>query len=200
MLNSHVQNTNSYYNISMKEIKTPLQTALKHQLNKIGNIENVQLNQVLTEANVSKATFYRHYHDKYDLLNSIAIDISRKTFNQKSKQPYVTQLTYGLNMIKNNKEFFYNAFKYQGQNSIENFLIADAKIYVSDLISQHYAYAVSQTQKFAIAFYSFGMIGTIEEWIVNGCNSDPHELASQIAKQMPSSLKAILLKWDFSTI
>lgn len=176
----------------MKEIKTPLQIALKHQLGNVGNIERVQLNQVLTEAHVSKTTFYRYYRDKYDLLNSIVADISKQTF-QKSEQSYVTQLRDGLLKVEKNKHLFCDALKYQGQNSIETTLITYAKTYVTDLNSQHHAYAVGQTQEFAITFYCFGMVGVIKEWVLSDCTTAPQKLAKQIAEQMPQSLKTILL-------
>lgn len=143
-------------------------------------------------AGIGKSTFYRHYRDKYDLLNSLVLDISNKTF-QLREADYQVQLQTGLKLLKNNMVLFQNALKYQGQNSTFFALQEQARQYVHQLILGHHSLAFTNQFDFAIKFYCYGMVGTIRDWLYRNCDLSAFQLASQITDQMPTQLQQIIL-------
>lgn len=55
------------------EVKRKAYTALK-ELVAVKSFEKINVNDILAQAGISRATFYRHFMDKYDLLDQAVID------------------------------------------------------------------------------------------------------------------------------
>lgn len=178
-----------------KNLSSKLEDSLIQLMDQKGDIQEITTQSILEQAGVSKATFYRHYKDKYELLNSVVKDIARQTFQQ-SHKGYQFILYQGLCLLKDNHSLLANGLKYQGQNSLSKFLQEYAEKYLYDLIAEHNPIALSEQSKFEIKFYCFGMVGVMEEWLVNGCQTDPSKLTKQIIGQMSPYLKQIIFKSD----
>lgn len=176
-----------------KDLSQKLKPTLKQLMEVEGDIQKITTQSILEQAGVSKATFYRHYKDKYELLNSVVKDIYQQTFNQ-NRKGYRFVLNQGLQYLQDNQVLLSNGLKYQGQNSLSRFLQISAEKYLYNLIAEHNPIIISKQNRFAIKFYCFGMVGIMEEWLKAGCQTDPLKLAKQIIEQMSPSLKQVIFK------
>lgn len=178
-----------------KDLSTKLEDSLIQLMNQKGDIQEITTQSILEQAGVSKATFYRHYKDKYELLNSVIKDIYKQIFTQNYKG-YQFVLYQGLCHLKENQPLLANGLKYQGQNSLSKFLQIYAEKYLYNFIAEHNPISLSEQNSFEIRFFCLGMIGVIEEWLENGCVTNPTKLANQIMSQMSPKLKQIVFKSD----
>lgn len=178
-----------------KDLANKLKQSLISLMNEKGDIQKITTQAILDRANVSKATFYRHYRDKYELLNSTVMQMYRQTFEQNHKG-YRFVLYHGLCLLKENRSLLANGLKYQGQNSLSKSLQENAEKYLYNLIAEHNPINLSEQSKFEIRFYCFGMVGVMEEWLCNGCKTDPSKLSKQILLQMSPYLQKIIFNSD----
>lgn len=175
----------------MNRTEQQLKESLQLSLAKRHSIEQITVNDLIKIAGVGKSTFYRHYRDKYDLLNSIVIDISQHTFLL-SEHDYFDQMYEGLNQLKQNRVLFQNALKYHGQNSITRALQLGAQNYLYRLILSQHSATFTDQYKFAIKFYCYGMVGIMKEWLLSGCDRNLNQLTKLIVDQMPAGLHKII--------
>lgn len=178
-----------------KDLSSKLEDSLIQLMDQKGDIQEITTQSILEQAGVSKATFYRHYQDKYELLNSIVKKIYQQTFRQ-NYRGYQFALFRGLSYLKENQVLLANGLKYQGQNSLSMSLQAYAEKYLYNLIAEHNPIIISEQNRFAIKFYCLGMVGIMEEWITGGCKTDSLKLSRQIIGQMSPKLKQIIFEND----
>ena len=178
-----------------KDLSTKLENSLIQLMNQKGDIQEITTQSILEQAGVAKATFYRHYKDKYELLNSVVTKIYRQNFKQNHKG-YQFALYQGLSYLKENQVLLANGLKYQGQNSLSMSLQAYAEKYLYNLIAEHNPIIISEQNRFAIKFYCLGMVGIMEEWLIDGCEVVPLKLSHQLIDQMSPKLKQIIFEND----
>lgn len=75
----------------------------------------------MSKANVSTSSFYRHYKDKYDVMNDNYKRILDQYINSKQNHNYEDVF---INLFTMSKELHYlkNAFDYTGINSLGDFI------------------------------------------------------------------------------
>ena len=61
-----------------------LRAALMH-LMETRNFDKINVNEICKEAMVNRMTFYKHYNDKYDLLNDVLLEIKRNIAQRMKK-------------------------------------------------------------------------------------------------------------------
>ena len=59
--------------------------ALMH-LMETNNFDKINVNEICKEAMVNRMTFYKHYNDKYDLLNDELLEIKRNIAQRMEKE------------------------------------------------------------------------------------------------------------------
>ncbi len=62
-----------------------LRAALMH-LMETNNFDKINVNEICKEAMVNRMTFYKHYNDKYDLLNDELLEIKRNIAQRMEKE------------------------------------------------------------------------------------------------------------------
>ena len=95
-------------------------------LMKSDSIEDITVNMILDKAEVSKASFYRHYIDKYDLVNKIFDDMVPKEISQVGKTIKWSEFMLVLfDIFGKDREFLKVAYKCDDYNNLrkhtENF-------------------------------------------------------------------------------
>ncbi len=90
----------------MRIVKTcrDLRAALMHLMEK-NNFDKINVNEICREALVNRMTFYKHYDDKYDLLNDVLLEIKGNIVRRmETAHPQVTiesdALQFTLNLLE----------------------------------------------------------------------------------------------------
>lgn len=155
------------------------------------SIVQITVEQIIQEANVSKSTFYRSFHDKYDLMNYLFKEQSELVYKNNPHLDNWRERTIDLLLYyKENAKIYKNIVKYEGQNSHFDFLY---ELSYEDLYNHIYVLIgkknLSPELIFALKVHSNTCAYAITEWIKNDCNYAAAELVSLIELCLPCNLK-----------
>lgn len=150
------------------------------------DIEYITIKEICEYAGVNRSTFYLHYESINDLLDETLNYIINKLINHFKIEPKefidninnsdkedlklinVKYLKPYLEFIKDNKRVFISAFK----NSItmkSNEKYYNLERYVLNPILDKFEIP-DYKKKFILRFYINGIMGIIQEWILNDCD------------------------------
>lgn len=171
-----------------QEINLMLAEGLKRSM-KINEFEKVRVGDICEQSGVSRQTFYRHFKDKYDLLNwyfGVILNNSFKHMGQGSTlhEALVKKLTY----IKEERLFFTQAFKYGEQNNLKD--------HDYELIYSFYKNKLTQTTNqllpsnidFILQMYCQGSVFMTVQWLINGCQESVLDMVDNLIQAMPIGL------------
>lgn len=152
-----------------KGTKEKLEASFKELLIKMP-MEKITIKDITDLSGVIRPTFYNHFHDKYDVLeytirNDLLMPIKPLLVNDM----IIEGLTLLFSAIKNEKDFYKQAIKIEGQNSFESI----AREQVADLLYQvmsekhttlHTKYNWLSTKVIA-TYYAQAMVCIAIEWV-----------------------------------
>lgn len=145
--------------------------------------EKITISDITTACGLNRQTFYYHFQDKYELLNWI--------FYTQAITPFINDLTFDnwsakllamLQTINSHKKFYTNAMKIDYGTEFKDYMhkvSTNVFIEVIDNITGERKIAESDKQ-FIAEFFSYGIIGTIVAWVVNGMKHPPEIIISHI--------------------
>lgn len=163
--------------------KRALASALR-ELMKEEPFDKIQVAQICERCHMNRKSFYYHFKDKYDLLNWI-FDTDMITFvrNFSGTEPleqHIEILQEICNYLYENRQFYHNAFKTQGQNSFSEHL----REYIRPFIKLRLSYLVGDEvdDEFALDFFTDAIACAIERWMSKKDCMPPDELVSRLMK------------------
>lgn len=151
-------------------------------------IEKITTEKIAAEAGVSKATFYRYFKDKYDVLN----------YN------YQSLLDEALQHCDNYRDLFFRlysfarsewtefrrAFYTTGVNSLENFVYTYSKSVVEQITAQNrVGAAFTPEEALQVDVLCYGISYMYKRWTLGQYPLDPDTAADALFSLMPESLK-----------
>lgn len=152
--------------------------------------EKITVEMIVKNAKISKSTFYRHFQDKYDLLNYNSMALSRKVIGKNTCQSWLDFFLLITEGIYEDASYFRKAFTYSGQNCHSDFLYC----YSFDMVSHSYLttynkQSLSIKEKYIISQYCHGCVGIIQEWLQDTSVMTPKEISTIFYNAMPDCLK-----------
>lgn len=161
-----------------------------NQLLQEKNIDKITVQQLMATADVSRATFYTYFSDKYDLMNSYFREATHAHMQGMLTDPWVSILTKGSQFFKDNQRYFEEAIKSTGQNSFCEFWQQDSLQNVTNgLLARSHQDKLSPKQIQAVDFFVAGYMAVTLAWIRGGMIEAPQSLAETIYDLMPQMLK-----------
>lgn len=155
--------------------------------------EKITVENIIKKAGVSKATFYRYFQDKFDLMCWFYKDFVATTFDEVYSKTswYRTQYIYA-EFYKNNKSFFINIYEYDGQNSFDKFLYEYCLNFFRKLIKKNSNADISKELEFAIRMYCYGNSFIVRDWLKNEISLTIDEFCEYRYNSMPKIMKDVL--------
>ena len=160
------------------------------------SIEQIRTEMLLQRADVSKATFYRLFRDKYDVMNSVYMDLSfAKVQEDPALHNWKEWTIHDFQNILAHKTFFRHIISYQGQNSLrevagqfyrENILRQIEKEVPKEKISERLLYLVD-------AFVEVNVF-TLLWYIKKDCQIEMQEVVDYVEACIPTELKPYFLE------
>ena len=151
-------------------------------------IEKITTEKIAAEAGVSKATFYRYFKDKYDVLN----------YN------YKALLDRALEQCDNYRDLFFRlysfartewtdfrrAFSTTGVNSLENFVYSYSKSVVEQITAQNRGgAALTPEETLQVDVLCYGISFMYKKWTLGQYPLDAETAVDTLFALMPESLK-----------
>ena len=157
-------------------------------LNKLP-FENISVSSIVRNCNVSRVTFYRHFKDKYDLVNWIyetefMEQVQPDDFH--SRWDFLTKLcTY----FYANRRFYVNALAVHGQNSFSDYfdelLRPVIAAYLMDLLS-------AEEERACVDFYADAIRISIQRWLASGLELDGPAFVERIRHILITTAQRLL--------
>lgn len=144
------------------------------------SVDEISVSSITEKANIARKTFYLHYYDKYDLLDTL-IDEHLNEMKQRTvisnDKNYSKAEQEWFAYIDTHYKFFENMLSHKGteyfREQFLQFLIDDTEEEMKDIIPD------KKDREIAVQFFSYGVLGILEWWL----NSDNPEDAETIAKR-----------------
>lgn len=149
--------------------------------------------ELLERADVSRSTFYRHYQDKYDLLNKSYDKLLDHTFftvneGYSYKKTFLELYT----VLQDYHGFFAHAFNTGGQNSLRASILERMKIGMKGMLSAHGVSMEKQYNRYLLSGYLNGTLEITYEWIMNGAQESPDTMLRLVYALMPEEIRAVV--------
>jgi AcrR family transcriptional regulator len=132
---------------------------------------------IVSHSGISRATFYRNFHDKYDLMNYCFERYVSELDAGFEASRYVEQVTSIFSFIQQNRGFFINALKVDGDNSFRTYIYEKNKTFYFALMEKYYSDKDEQTKNTQAAFISAGIIQIAGDWLIHGAKTSPDKMA-----------------------
>lgn len=150
-------------------------------------LDKITVREIAEHCGTTRATFYRNFKDKYDLVNWYFDLIVQKTIKQMGisltlQEALIQKFTYMLE----DRTFFISAFSSIDYNNLMDY---DYKC-----ISEFYhsvAHAngkVTDEIHFLLEFYCHGSMEMTAHWVKEGMKRSPEEMARLLEEAMPKRL------------
>lgn len=159
-------------------------------------VDKITIREIVDNCGLSSATFYRHFHDKQELLAWIFNYQVECIFKElyEEKKTWREALHEILSILENDRVFYLNAFKNtEGQNSFFVSTHTRGKIILCDLLEKMQGAKLSEEMIFDVAFYVRGCSFTFHDWFINAEEYSVDQLTEYLCRVMPESLKTILM-------
>lgn len=157
---------------------------------KKSSMERITIDQLVKEAGISRATFYRYFKDKYDVMNynyKILLDSMGTPEKSNSyKDLYRNLYKYG----QKNWKFLQNAFETTGRNSFGEYI----ETYSMQLVEQITMHnrggsGLTETEKLQCDVFIRGIPYMYRKWIFEKYTLSPDEAAQALYEIMPATLR-----------
>ena len=155
-------------------------------------ISRIRIEDILTEAGVSKSSFYRYFRDKYELMNYCYEKAIREITMLQPDGNMDAILRSIFQFYIDNKAFILNGFNITGEDSLKNYIYKTTCGFCADRLKQYKGRSeLLPEEQLAINYYVGGSIQLIHEWL---SNSNQNKLSSAEAAQIHESLIPDVLK------
>jgi len=154
--------------------------------------EKITTQMIIDRAGVSKATFYRDFHDKYELMNWCYQEYVDRLLQKLDSCSWGVVNKEILKFIYDNQNYYTRAIQVDGQNSFLDFLYR----YSLDFCKREYLKRkqirfLNKEEQIILEFYSAGSIYTVKKWIERGFQLSVEEIAELLFALMPDIMKPL---------
>ena len=159
------------------------------QLVKKKSIDAITVNSIIEAADVSRPTFYRHFKDKYDLVNWYFQKLCDKSFLQMGVSLTITEaLNRKFEFLRGEKDFFAAAFSCRSQNNLMDYDYQCIYKFYSDFIRKGGEDDFTPEIRFLLEMYCHGSIIMTAQWAVSGMSTPPEQMAAYLVAALPPKL------------
>ena len=166
------------------------------QLAKFKPVDKITIKELTQNCGLTSPTFYNHFRDKYDLMAWIynqRVEESMKNFGDGDS--FEDVIRKWMEIILEDENFYVNLLKHAvGQNSFRYTTNDHAINLLADWIKfRHGLDELSPEIFFCLRFYMRALSEFINDWILDGWECSPSEMAKFFVTALPAPLKPLLL-------
>lgn len=163
--------------------KVAMSNALKGLLKK-KKLSKITINDIASECNISRMTFYYHFQDIYDLAEWTLEEAAGRAIGEnRTYSSWQQGFEDLLEELQSNQVLILNVYRSMDREMIERYLLKKAETLLMPVVEQEsQGIAVSEEAKRRVAvFYSYAFLGVLMEWISKGMTTSPHEIVMMVS-------------------
>ncbi|WP_418199091.1 TetR/AcrR family transcriptional regulator [Alkalihalobacterium sp. APHAB7] len=187
MLTSKMDRRKKYTRMVLKE---SLMQMLKEKA-----ISSITIKELCEVADINRSTFYSHYSDQYDLLHQIEEEIIQDmtetltSYNYNEDEEALKMTEKLLEYVATNSDSFLTLFSEHGNSTFQKRVMMLAhEVTVKNMMSTHEV--GTKLSDYLTLFAISGSINVIQEWLKNGMDKTPKEMAELIIKLTKKGLSS----------
>lgn len=154
------------------------------------DFEKISVKMIYETAGISKATFYRHFHDKYDVMNynyKMLLDHCGSMDCVHSYRDLYFQLFAGAQEYWGPIKKF---FRSTGYNSFRHFIATYSYDFAESITKMNRnGEGFTEAERLQCVVYVYGIAEMYERWTYGQINLTPEEAADALFDIMPISLR-----------
>lgn len=166
-----------------KAIQEAMVTLLKTE-----SFDDITTIKIAKEAGISRSSFYTHYKDKFELIDSC-------------QQTLFNQVEYIFEKHEGNKEqAFLEIFEFlkrerllsalisaNGTREFQAFIVNKVRIFINTDFQNRFGREEFSTveKEYSSIYFSFAFFGLCQSWIANGKKESPRQMTNLILKLLP---------------
>lgn len=156
------------------------------------SLDKITVTDIVKRSGMTRQTFYRHFLDKYDLVNWYFEKLADKSFRQIGTSATLREgLLKKFNFLLNDKVFFMQAFQSKDYNNVENYDYECILEFYSQVIKKKLDVIPDDIQ-FLLEMYCHGSITMTSSWAISGMIESPETLVELLIDALPPKLEILL--------
>lgn len=154
-------------------------------------LNKITVKEICEMAEINRATFYKYYSDAYDLMEKIESDILRglqETVQRSLKDGAYKTLLQILESMKENGEPYITLFSGNGDVTFPAKIFQLCYAEMSAHIESQFPTLSKTQQAWAYVYVAQGSSGILQEWIADGMEEPPEQVADFIEKLISGTI------------
>ena len=160
------------------------------------SIRKITIANITANCGMTQPTFYRYFHDKYDLMTWLYVTDAQKIMSQVERggRPWRDTLFEGMRYFAEHKNELLNAFTHtSGQDAfIGHIMKANTDLLCAEVRKKLMTEHLPEDILLMIKIYCYGTVTYVREWIVENMPVPPEKAAEVMEKCLPEPLKPYL--------
>ncbi|OON99272.1 MAG: hypothetical protein ATN35_13440 [Epulopiscium sp. Nele67-Bin004] len=141
------------------------------------HLEQLTVKALCLEADINRATFYRHYQDIYDLCSQIEKDLIDQVPAEVVKDIINIDV---LQVFYDNQVFYREFFR---SKLLSNIIKNSNQYFVEEELEKSKVGFDAKKFKYSFDYFLYGVEGLLKDWVMSGCVETPEEF-SHILKEI----------------
>ena len=190
-------NTTGDANRSVRRTKAKLKEALILCMRE-KPVRNITVREIVTQADLSRGTFYSYYRDVYDMVDRLEAPLlAELSAITGSVDPLSPSAAYEvilktLLVVQSERALFGVLL---GPNGSNKFTAAMSEILNGPLAASIRPLATREgTVRLVSGFFIKGFLGLVEEWLANDAQESPEDLAAIVSTQLEEAQNFVIAK------
>ena len=157
-------------------------------------LENITVDQIVRGAGLSRQTFYRHFRDKYDLINWYFDKLLLESFDQMGSGRTVREgLQRKFAFIEEEHLFFYAAFNNDEQNNLRQHDFEMILDFYKNLVREKGG-TLSEGDSNLLEMYCQASVYMTVQWVLRRLDVTREELVQLMLDAMPGRIRELFLQ------
>lgn len=150
--------------------------------------DEITVKRITDQADISRKTFYLHYIDKHDLLDTIVdsqMEELEKICEQKKDKGFIEGTIIWFQYFEQNKEFFAALFASESTVSFRRRLLDFMEI---QLRKKFMNISSDKDPEILLKFFSMAVLGIVESFLLDQLNANTEEAARQVGELLEQNI------------
>ena len=153
-------------------------------------LDKITVTDIVSTAGKTRQTFYRHFQDKYDLVNWYFEKLVLKSFEEMRQGGSLQEaLNLKFAFIEQEHAFFKEAFKSNDYNNLIHYDFCCIYDFYKKFIYKKTGKDLSKDIDFLLNMYCRGSVDMTVEWVLNDMPIKKEEIVSYLIEAIPDKLK-----------
>ena len=164
---------------------------------KMTSLDKITVTDIVIRSGMTRQTFYRHFKDKYDLVNWYFDKILQESFEHMGEGRTVYEgLVNKFHYIQEERLFFKAAFKNDAQNNLRDHDFHLILAFYTERIEGKTGKKMPEHLRFLLEMYCQGSIYMTVQWVLGKIKGSPEEMAESLVDAMPAELGDVFRKLE----